>query len=42
MKITKEGNITFKKAVTDRGEDKGIRENTKVKALIKEWDILRS
>lgn len=42
MKITKEGNITFQKGVNDRHERSGIRENTKVKALIKEWDILRN
>ena len=42
MKVVKEGNITYQKGNIDRGEDKGIRENTKVKALIKEWDILRN
>ena len=42
MKVVKEGNITYQKGIIDRGENKGIRANTKVKALIKEWDILRN
>ena len=42
MKISNEGNISFKKGITDRHERSGIRENTNVEALIKEWDILRN
>ena len=42
MKISNEGNISFNKGITDRHERSGIRENTNVEALIKEWDILRS
>ena len=35
MKKSKEGNRTYDKGVVDRG--KGIRENTKIRELLKEW-----
>ena len=36
MKKT-EGKRTYEKGVIDRGERKGIRENTKIRELLKEW-----
>ena len=42
MKKSKEGNRTYDKGVFDRGERIGIRENTKITQLLKEWKKLHN
>ena len=37
MKKSKEGNRTYDKGIVNRFERKGIRENTKIRELLKEW-----
>ena len=42
MKKSKEGKRTYNKGVFDRGERIGIRENTKITELLKEWNKLHN